>query len=60
MLVKGDFIPVIAPIGVGSNGESTNINADLVAGKGGGSAEGRETDAADQHRRPDGTSRARC
>ncbi|HJE37558.1 MAG TPA: acetylglutamate kinase, partial [Pseudomonas aeruginosa] len=33
MLVKGDFIPVIAPIGVGSNGESYNINADLVAGK---------------------------
>ncbi len=33
MLVKGDFIPVIAPIGVGINGESYNINADLVAGK---------------------------
>jgi len=33
MLVKGDFIPVIAPIGVGVNGESYNINADLVAGK---------------------------
>lgn len=33
MLVKGDFIPVIAPIGVGTNGESYNINADLVAGK---------------------------
>jgi len=33
MLVKGDFIPVIAPIGVGENGESYNINADLVAGK---------------------------
>ena len=33
LLVKGDFIPVIAPIGVGSNGESYNINADLVAGK---------------------------
>ena len=30
MLVKGDFIPVIAPIGVGSNGESYNINADLL------------------------------
>ena len=28
-----NFIPVIAPIGVGSNGESYNINADLVAGK---------------------------
>ena len=33
LLVKGDFIPVIAPIGVGANGESYNINADLVAGK---------------------------
>ncbi|PHS73229.1 MAG: acetylglutamate kinase [Cycloclasticus sp.] len=33
MLVQGDFIPVIAPIGVGDNGVSYNINADLVAGK---------------------------
>ncbi len=33
MLVDGGFIPVIAPIGVGANGESYNINADLVAGK---------------------------
>jgi acetylglutamate kinase len=33
MLVKGDFIPVIAPIGVGVDGRSYNINADLVAGK---------------------------
>jgi acetylglutamate kinase len=33
MLVHSDFIPVIAPIGVGQNGESYNINADLVAGK---------------------------
>lgn len=32
-LVNGDFIPVIAPIGVGKNGHSYNINADLVAGK---------------------------
>lgn len=30
---KQDFIPVIAPIGVGENGEAYNINADLVAGK---------------------------
>jgi len=29
----GDFIPVIAPIGVGPHGETYNINADLVAGK---------------------------
>jgi len=33
MLVKDDFIPVIAPIGVGEDGQSYNINADLVAGK---------------------------
>jgi len=32
-LVHEGFIPVIAPIGVGENGESYNINADLVAGK---------------------------
>lgn len=32
VLVQGNFIPVIAPIGVGANGESYNINADLVAG----------------------------
>ncbi|MBE0439354.1 MAG: acetylglutamate kinase [Gammaproteobacteria bacterium] len=33
MLIHSDFIPVIAPIGVGENGQSYNINADLVAGK---------------------------
>lgn len=33
LLDTQDFIPVIAPIGVGSEGESYNINADLVAGK---------------------------
>ena len=33
MLVNSDFIPVIAPIGVGEDGASYNINADLVAGK---------------------------
>ncbi len=33
LLIKGDFIPVIAPIGVGDDGQSYNINADLVAGK---------------------------
>jgi len=32
-LREGDFIPVIAPIGVGENGETYNINADVVAGK---------------------------
>ena len=32
-LDSGDFIPVIAPIGVGPKGETYNINADVVAGK---------------------------
>lgn len=33
MLVAGGFIPIIAPIGVGEDGHSYNINADLVAGR---------------------------
>jgi acetylglutamate kinase len=33
LMFNSDFIPVIAPIGVGDDGESYNINADLVAGK---------------------------
>ncbi|MGB7289490.1 MAG: acetylglutamate kinase [Candidatus Macondimonas sp.] len=33
LLDQADFIPVIAPIGVGEDGCSYNINADLVAGK---------------------------
>jgi acetylglutamate kinase len=33
MMVSGGFIPVIAPIGVGEDGHSYNINADLVAGR---------------------------
>lgn len=32
-LEESSFIPVIAPIGVGPNGETYNINADLVAGR---------------------------
>jgi len=32
-LDSGDFIPVIAPIGVGADGKTYNINADVVAGK---------------------------
>lgn len=32
-LDSGDFIPVVAPIGVGEHGETFNINADVVAGK---------------------------
>jgi acetylglutamate kinase len=33
LLHTQNFIPVIAPVGVGKNNESYNINADLVAGK---------------------------
>jgi acetylglutamate kinase len=33
LLDSRDFIPVVAPIGVGRGGEAYNINADLVAGK---------------------------
>jgi acetylglutamate kinase len=33
LLDSRDFIPVVAPIGVGPDGEAYNINADLVAGK---------------------------
>jgi len=33
MLIQGDSIPVIAPVGVDESGQSYNINADLVAGK---------------------------
>ena len=32
-LEQGGFIPVVAPIGVGADGLSYNINADLVAGR---------------------------
>jgi acetylglutamate kinase len=33
MVTGGGFIPVIAPIGVGEDGQAYNINADLVAGR---------------------------
>ncbi|MCK8601300.1 acetylglutamate kinase [Desulfoferrobacter suflitae] len=32
-LGNSDMIPIIAPVGVGENGETYNINADLVAGR---------------------------
>lgn len=32
-LELGGYLPVIAPVGVGSEGESYNINADVVAGR---------------------------
>ena len=33
MVIRGGFIPVIAPIGVGEDGQAYNINADVVAGR---------------------------
>ncbi len=33
VILGSNFIPVIAPIGVGRDGSTYNINADLVAGK---------------------------
>ncbi len=33
LLDSGSFIPVVAPVGVGQDGQTYNINADLVAGK---------------------------
>lgn len=33
LIAKDEYIPVIAPIGVGPNGQSYNINADTVAGE---------------------------
>lgn len=32
-LMKKDYIPIVAPVGVGAAGESYNINADTVAGE---------------------------
>jgi acetylglutamate kinase len=32
-MVQQGYIPVVAPIGVGEEGEAFNINADVVAGK---------------------------
>jgi len=31
-LIENDFVPVVAPVGVGPDGAAYNINADLVAG----------------------------
>ncbi len=33
LLVQDEYVPVIAPVGVGEDGESYNINADTVAGE---------------------------
>ena len=43
------FIPVIAPIGVGADGHSYNINADLVAGKLAEVLRAEKLISADQH-----------
>ena len=32
MFIEGDFIPVVAPVGVGRDGETYNINGDTAAG----------------------------
>ncbi|MFV0473916.1 MAG: acetylglutamate kinase, partial [Pikeienuella sp.] len=32
MFIKGDFIPVVAPVGAGRNGETFNVNGDTAAG----------------------------
>jgi len=33
LLLRSEYIPVIAPIGIGPDGASYNINADVVAGR---------------------------
>lgn len=33
LLLENDYIPVIAPTGIGPDGETYNINADSVAGE---------------------------
>ena len=33
LVAKDEFIPVVAPIGIGKDGKSYNINADIVAGE---------------------------
>lgn len=40
--LMNDFIPVIAPVGAGENGETYNINADIVAGRIASSLEARK------------------
>lgn len=39
---RGNLIPVIAPVGVGEDGETYNINADLVAGRIAGALQARK------------------
>lgn len=42
VLIQSEFIPVIAPVGAGPEGETYNINADLVAGQIAGSLQARK------------------
>ena len=51
LLDSRDFIPVIAPIGVGENGVAYNINADVVAGKLAVTLQAEKLDPAHQHHR---------
>ena len=50
-LIARDFIPVIAPVGVGPDGESYNINADFVAGGRGRPPASGKAHPANQHAR---------
>ena len=50
-IMKSDIIPVIAPIGVGADGETYNINADTVGGRRRRRAQGQAPAAADRCRR---------
>ncbi len=40
-LITGDIVPVIAPVGLGSDGETYNINADTAAGASAGATDAR-------------------
>ena len=52
-----DFIPVVAPIGTGRNGETFNVNGDTAAGRDRRGDEGRPAAAADRRRRGQGRRR---
>ena len=60
LLDSRDFIPVIAPIGVGADGVAYNINADLVAGKLAETLQGGKARADDEHGRRARQERQRC
>ena len=46
LLIQNDYIPVIAPIGLGADGETYNINADSVAGEVAGAPQSRKASYA--------------